>query len=1281
MAGTTVPASPLAPYVPRLVRAWSEEPDAPRLRILDSSIVSIDISGFTALAERLQAKGKEGAEELVTRISSVFRELIGAAERHGGDVLKFRGDALLLLFLGDRHAERACGAASDMQWTIEAVGTQETTLGTVELRMSVGVHTADCHLFLTEAPHRELLVAGPAATRVFELEDLASAGEIVVSAETAAAIDPGWVGGPKEDAFLMVRLAPGASTIPPPAAVPGHHLAAYVPGPLRDHLAISSGEAEHRQVTVAFLKLSGTDSVLASAGPRALLARLDRLAAATGRACEAYGITWLESDIDLDAAKLYLTAGAPGTTGDDEEGMVRAIREIVAACPDLTLRAGVNRGHVFTGDIGAATRRTYAVMGDTVNLAARLCGKAEAGEILTVAPVLDRARTVYRTGIRPLRVKGKALEIEAHVVGEALGRREPDDRLTGRLVGRDTELAALLAVLDAARAGRRQLVEIVGPAGIGKSRLLAELGSRGDDTGFERVTTATDPYSAREPYAAFRTLLRKIAGIPDGASRQDAGAILASVVAADLPELVPWLPLLAVPFDAEAEPTPETRGLDPERSRIRIHQLVESFLDRLLTNPTLITVEDAHWLDDASDVLLRHLVSKPRSQQRLVVVTSLPGGTSYVSGEAGHATSIELRPLADGTVAELTAALAGEYDLPRHVVEALVARAGGNPLFVRELVAATARGDSVDSLPDTVESLLTTRIDTLDPTDRLLLRYASVLGMSFELAILPEILGSELEDAGNPARWFALDEFVVPTENGVLAFRHNLVRETSYGGLSFRRRREIHGRVGIVLESRAGSHADEIAALLSLHFSEGGDDGRAWHYSSVAGDHAAEGFANVVAAELYDRALAAAERSGIAEQQRAPVLEALGDVCERFGAYERARAAYGGAGAAFGKDETAATRMLAKEGLALERAGRYDEAAGLLERGIERVSVADLGDEGVRNHAFMERVLAGTRFRQARYEEAIEHADRAIALAETVGAAAMVARSSVIAGASYTELGRPDGVPYVERAIRTYDEIGDDQGLSLALNSLAIQRWTEGRWDEALELFGRSGEADARIGDTVGSAIHGSNKAMILSDQGRLEEASELFQELLRVSREAIYPLGEANGLQNLARVAARSGDFARAHELYDRSIEVFESIGAARYITETGILVAELLMLEGRHEEAIATASRFVEAARATPFGGLEAKAQRLIALSLLQAGRGEEAVPYFEESERIAREQEDEFELALTLKGMAEMGLGDADARRAQSSAILERLGVVSVPRVPSVTAETRSQPAPRG
>ncbi len=1264
MIKTTAPSSVLAPYLPRLVRGWSEEPDAPRDRVVGGTLVSIDISGFTALAERLAVNGKAGAEELVRRISSVFDDLIAVAERHGGDVLKFRGDALLLLFFGDRHAERAAGAASDMQWTVDEIGGAESSVGPVELRMSVGIHTGPCHFFLTVEPHRELLVAGPAATRVFELEDLATAGEIVVSAETAAQLDPSWLGDERDGARLITRLAPGSSTIPPPPDVPGRNLEEYVPRPLRNHLSVASGEAEHRQVTVAFLKLSGTDSAIEDG---TLLERLDELAVAVGTACERYGLTWLESDIDVGAVKLYLTGGAPSSSGDDEEGMVRALRDVIVGCPDLPLCAGVNRGHVFTGDIGNPHRRTYAVMGDAVNLAARLCGKAGLGEIVTVAPVLVRARTIYETEVRTLKVKGKALEIEAHVVGRPLGQRDPDDGLAGALVGRDAELSQLLAALDEARAGRQQVVELVGPPGIGKSRLLSEFVGLATDAGFERLQTATDPYSAAEPYSAIRALLRRVAGITDNASREEAGAELTRLVGSAFPDLFPWLPLLAIPIDADVAPTPEASELDPEASRTRIHQLVASFLDRSLTNPTLIVVEDAHWLDDASEFLLRHLVDRPGMRRWVVCVTTRPGVDPFAKDHVAHATMIELTPLSEEVSRSLTLGLAAEFALSQDDLQRLVARAGGNPLFVRELVTAARAGQAIDTLPDNVESLLTTRIDTLDSPDRMLLRFAAVVGPTFELDLLAEILADDLPDVGRSDRWAHLDEFVVPAAADTLAFRHDLVRATAYEGLSFGRRRDIHGRVGAAVEERLGARADEEAALLSLHFHEAGNYEKSWDYGLVAAGRAEKGFANVVAAELYSRALdAAGHLPRLGDEEIAQVEESRGDVCERFGGYDRALASYKAARDLLSDAGVESGRIWGKVGVAFERLGRYDDAGEALAEGLLRV-----GDEGgepaVKARAELEHSLAGTLYRQARYDESIDHALRAIELAEQVGDLRAVAHASYIVGTAHDDLGKPGGVAYLERAVSLYEELGDDRGLSSALNNLGIHYYTRGDWDLSVELYRRSREADIRAGDPVNGAVHANNEAEVLSDQGRLDEAGPLFEEMVRICRGASFPIGEALGTSNLGRVAARAGLFEEAHGLYEDAERLFTEIGSKRYATETRARIAEVLVFEGRHEEARRIAEACRDEARETPFGGLEAMIERQLALALCQARLPDEARPHFEESLRIARDLNVEFEVALTLRAMADAKLPDKDANRAESDVILERLGVASVPRVP--------------
>jgi class 3 adenylate cyclase/tetratricopeptide (TPR) repeat protein len=1253
----------LAPYLPRLVREWSTDVAGPRFRVVEGSLVSVDISGFTALAERLAAKGRAGAEELVLRISRTFDALIEVAERHGGDVLKFRGDALLLCFRDDRHAARAAGAASDMQWTIEAAGGEESSVGPFELRMSAGVHSGECHFFLTETPHRELLVAGPGATRVFELEDLASAGEIVLSAETAGAVDPAWLGDERDRARLMRRLEPGASTVPPPPDVAGRSLGEYVPAPLRAHLAASSGEAEHRQVTVAFVKASGTDGLIAAKGPAALLERLDALAVAVGGACAAYGLTWLESDIDVGAVKLYLTGGAPSSSGQDEEGMLRALREIIAADVGLPLRAGVNRGHVFTGDVGGPNRRTYAVMGDAVNLAARLAARAGPGEVVATADVLDRARTTYASEREPLLLKGKERAVTAYRVGEPTGSRAAGRVDTRPIVGRERELEVLRAAVDAARMRELRVVELVGEPGIGKSRIVQEL--RTLALGFTQLVTTAEQYESSTPFFAWRDILRQLAGVTPDRSREEAGARLAAWVGAAMPDQAPWLPLLAIAFDAEVPSTPEVDGLDPAASRDRLHATVETFVERLLMMPTLLVFEDAHWLDDSSRFLLRHLTSKPAERPWLVVVTTRPGGEPAIHLE-GPVERIVLEPLDPAHAEALALSVAEDVALSSETLAALAERSGGNPLFVRELVLAARAGERFETLPESVESLLTTRIDTLDPADRMLLRYAAVVGPVFELDLLGEILGDELAD---PARWEWLREFVGYGGDGTFAFRHDLIRATAYEGLSFARRREIHGRVARALEARAGERVDETAALLSLHFFEAGEYEPAWRYALAAGERAEATFANVVAAELYERAIAAAEHlPELSAREIARVLESLADVCERFGGYERS----------FGALETAldlvgdsspllAARLLGKEATLLELVGRYEEAFETCERGLARLDEAGEGPEQDAARATIELGAGSIHYRRTSNEEAIQWLEAAAEHAGRAGERGTLAHAYYLLDAAHTDLGRSDGLRYLELARPIYEELGDLRGLGVVLSNLGIHAYYEGRWDESIAFYRESREAKERSGDVIGAVIQVNNEAEILSDQGRLDEAVPLFEEMLRVARASGWTFGEGAALSNLGRAAARGSRFEEAHERLDEALTVFESLSAARFRVEATARRAECLVFEGRYREALDAATECREAAARSPVGGLEALIERSIGYALHQARRPDEGRPHLEESLRIARELKAEYEVALTLRALAATGAPSADDVGGESDAILERLDVVFVPSVP--------------
>jgi class 3 adenylate cyclase/tetratricopeptide (TPR) repeat protein len=1124
------------------------------------------------------------------------------------------------------------------------------------------VHSGECHFFLAHAPHRELMVAGPAATRVFELEDLATAGEIVLSAETAAAVDPEWLGEEREGARVMKRLEPGASTVPSPPDVSGTNLSAFVPAPLRAHLAVSSGEAEHRQVTVAFVKLSHTDEVVASDGPEALLERIDKLADAVEAACATYGTTWLESDIDVNALKLYLTAGAPSSSGQDEEGMLRALREIVAADVGLPLRAGVNRGHVFTGDIGSSTRRTYAVMGDAVNLAARLTARAQPSDILATTDVLDRAKTIYATEKEPLLVKGKERAVTAHHIGALVGTRGDAEADTSPIVGRETELELLQAAVSTARMRRLQVVELVGEPGIGKSRLVREL--RTLALGFTQLTGAGEQYASSTPFFVWRNLLRQLAGITPDASREQAGAQLAPFVSGVMPDLAPWLPLLAIPFEAEVLATPEADSLDAAASREKLFEAVETFLERVLMMPTLFVIEDAHWLDDSSRSLLLHLTQKEATRPWLVCVTTRPGAEPSVHLE-GPVRRIDLQPLQHDRAAELALSMADEVALSTELLAALTERSGGNPLFVRELVNAARAGDRLETLPESVESLLTTRIDTLDPENRMLLRYAAVVGPTFELDFIAEILQDDVADASDPARWEWLREFVAYAGDMTYAFRHDLVRATAYEGLSFQRRRDIHGRVARALEERG----DAGDGLLSLHFFEAGDYADAWTYAVSAGERAQSTFANVDAAELYERAIAAAANlPGVGVVELARVHEALGDVCERFAAFERAFASLARGRELVGKDSAVAdARLLSKQAGLHEHLGRYADALQTCDDALARIEAAPAGPEREAVRANIELTAGALNYRQTNNEEAIRWLEAAAQHAEEAGDRSTLAHAYYLLDAAHSDFGSSEGLRYLELARPIYEELGDVRGLGVVLSNLGIHAYYEGRWDESVALYRESREAKERSGDVIGAVIVVNNEAEVLSDQGRIEEATPLFDEMLRVSRASGWAFGVGVAFSNLARVAGRAGRFEEAHRFFDDAIVVFEELSAERFLVEAKARRAECLVFEGRYQEALEVANECLEAAAKSPVGGVQALIERSIGYAHHQGRRPEEGRPHFEASLRIARELKVQYEVGLTLRAMVATRYPGSDDFGAESDEILERLGVVSVPNVP--------------
>ena len=1254
----------LTPYVPRVVVDWLRTSQEAKRRELEGTLAFVDISGFTAMSERLAQKGKLGAEEVTDVMNLTFSRLLDVAYAVGGGLLKFGGDALLLFFTGENHAARACDAAYGMRKALRELGRPQTSAGPVTLKMHVGVHSDTFDFFLVGELHRELLLTGPGVTRTVEMEAGAEAGEILVSEETAATLPDRLFGEEKEGGRLL-KAPPGVGgELEPLPPLDGLDLGACVPPPIRRHLEAGKGEPEHRQASVAFVHFGGVDDLLAEQGPDELADALEELVTTAQRVADEHGVSFLETDIDKDGGKLILVAGAPQTAGEDEERILRAARAIADANSRLPLRIGVSRGRVFAGEVGAQFRRTYTILGTTAALAARLMGKAEPGQVLTTPDVLERSRTSFETiELEPFALKGIAEPVKAHDV-RALATGTPEARQE-RLpfVGRERELAILSAALGPVRMGFGNIVELIGEPGMGKSRLVEELQAQAPD--LLTVTAACAQYEASTPYFAFRALLRSLLELPQNGA---APARLRERIEELDPELVPWLPLVALPLDVPVEPTQEVEELQPAFRRARLHGVVEAVLAKLISGPTLLVIEDVHWMDDASSDLLRHLGGQVSTKPWLLCATRRPveGGFSAAEGLPPiPAMTIQLQPLDADAAQELIGAAAARGML-QHEASAIADRAGGNPLFLQELVTSS-RAPEEEALPESVEAVVATRIDRLPPDDRALLRYAAVLGATFSAELVAEVLTEDAAASTDAEAWDRLNEFVErdPYTAGAFRFRHALFRDAAYEGLSYRRRGELHAKVGEAYERLEQQHEGEYSELLSLHFFHAGEHEKTYRYSLAAGGRAQAKFANVEAAGFFRRALDVAGKLDLPAAEVAQVWESLGDVSELAGLYSDAAEAYAKAHKLHEQP-----RLLLKEGIIRERFGRYSDALRWYTRGLQAAETLEPKAQAQLRFE-LSLAYAGVKLRQGEFRDCIEWCTRVTDEAGKTHDLPALAHAYYLMHLSHTSLRSPERAAFRGLALPIYEELGDLLGQANVLNNLGIDAYYEGRWQEALDLYERSKEARERIGDVVGAAQITNNIGEVKSDQGYLTTASELFEEARAVFETSGHRFLATLATSNLGRAASRAGRFDDALDTLDRAYADFQEIRAGSFVLETAARLAERAAFAGDAADALAQADGTLEATEETgPGATLRALLYRLRGYALAQSGDLDAADEALRQSLETARAAEETYEVALTLEAsaqLAELRTEDGSAAAKESATLLARLGVVSTPMVP--------------
>jgi class 3 adenylate cyclase/tetratricopeptide (TPR) repeat protein len=1211
----------LTPYVPRFQIAWLRESPEALHRSVDGSLAFVDISGFTALTEQLARRGRIGSELMRDTLDTVFGALLDEAYDWGAGLLKWGGDALLLLFDGPQHEARAARAAWEMQRVLARVGRIGAGSSVVALRMSVGIASGPIDFFLAGSVHRELFLAGPTVTETVTIEAAANADEIGIGASLAAALPAACVGrGPEPGSFRVVappEVERGRA--PDVGHFRGSDAASCIPAALRRHVLLAAAEPEHRTITAAFLELMDTDLLLAQLGPDAFALALDERVRGIQEAALRYDVPVYQADIGKGSVKVVLTGGAPATTGRDEEQVLRMLRDVIDAPGLIPLRAGVNTGRVFAGDFGPPYRRTFAVFGDAINTAARVSARAERGQILATEIVLERSHALFETTpVEPFKAKGKAKPVRAAAVGPVTGTRE-GRAVETPLVGRERELAALRALCADAAAGRGFAVEISATRGLGKSRLAAELRA---DPALRVLEARCEEYESGTPYYALRQLVGAALELGRGVRPAAAEQRLREVVARVDPALEAWIPLLGILLGLELEATPETATLDERFLRETLATVLGGFLDAVHADaPAVLVVEDAQFVDDASADLLRRLVGPGGFERHGLVVTHADPARMWLPLEdvALPALAFTLLPLAEQDAVAILELATDDQPLRPHEIEELARRSGGSPLFLFELLDLARRGGSVEALPDSVEAVVTAEIDRLDPVDRTLLRYASVLGVRVDPSLLDAALdgatgvdGSDLDH---------LRGLLDPDPAGALRFRTTLVRDTAYEGLAFRRRRELHERVGDAIEARA-VHPDEDAPALARHFLQAQRYDKAWRYARVAGDRARAVGAHVEAGRFYEAALEAAQRvRGIEREERARAWVALGAVRETAGLFDESFDALRRATTLLHDDPVERARVFALRTRARVRRGAYGLALRETSSGLRVVDTLTTRDAKAAR-ATLRAMRSEVRWLQGHPREAILLAEQAINEAGPAEELEALARAYTALDGAYQMLGRPEKAIHERMSLDIYTTLGDTRSRGIMELNLGVQAYADGRWDEAAALYSAAQEDCTRAGDRQHTAVAGANLGELLISLGRLDEAAAVLTDARRVLRSSGFTPFALFAETQLARCLLERGKTDAAVEALAALVDEAAGMGHAGIVLEITLYHAQALARAGSG----ALALEFLNAAAFTAGEDavfLAAPLERARAACLAAQGRLDDAREFLERALRAAQEQ----------------------------------------------------------
>jgi class 3 adenylate cyclase/tetratricopeptide (TPR) repeat protein len=997
--------------------------------------------------------------------------------------------------------------------------------------------------------------------------------------------------------------------------------------------------AERRQVTVMFCDLVGSTALSARLDPedlREVIAAYHKCAGAIVRRFGGFVSQYLGDGV-------LVFFGYPQAHEDDAERAVRAGLELIAAVAGLNTRAslqtrvGIATGLVVVGDlVDAGGSQERGVIGETPNLAARLQGIAEPNTIVIAEgtrKLLGNLFELQDLGAKEIKGIAGSVRVWAALRASYVESRFEALHASGltALVGRDEEVELLMRRWKQAKMGEGRAALISGEPGIGKSRLTAALSEHIGTEPHTRLRYFCSPHHQDSALYPFIVQLERAAGFArDDTVEAKLGKLRALLVPGtrDDDDIALLSELLSLPSSAA------DLNLSPQRRREKLFDAMLSQIEAESRHrAALMVFEDAHWIDPTSRELLDLTVDRVRRLPVLLVVTFRPE-FQHAWGGQPHVTMLALNRLGGRDGAALVERLAGNAGLPEEIVDEIVARADGVPLFVEELTKAVLETGDRDnrvapvmatkslaalSVPATLQASLMARLDRLGPAPKDVAQIGAVLGREFAYELIEPVAQRdemELQAALGQLSDARLLFCRGTAPHSSYAFKHALVQDAAYDMLLRGRRQELHARVAAALEQDFADLVERQPELLAHHLMGAGDTERAVDQWLKAGQHAAERFAHLEAIRHYERGVAALSSlpEGPARDGREVELQLARGLSlftaegfasvEAAGAYTRARALAEQRG-------DSRQQFMAVYGLwqSANGAGMIRECRRLSDRLLQLTAgKADKGLHLQAHHsAWATGMFAGEPAAAREHSEAgrrLYDPERHRSHHQHYGGHDPGVCAGSIGALVHWLLGYPDkGLTIGNEALALAERLAHPFSLELALLFNTMLRLDRGEPEMALQRL-KAAEtlaSEQRLGFVWEPRFL---RGAALSTQGAFEEAAACLREGLasRIGALTIRPYG----LARLAEAMARQGEHRAALAAARDGLKVQERSGYGQWDAELHRLEGIALLGLNRLEEGQAALEEALRIARRQ-----QAKAYELRAATSLARLWGEQGRP----------------------------------------------------------------------